>query len=83
MRIGEWWDRNIIDVMQQALFTGAAPNVSDAYTINGQPGDLYKCSTQGTLINYSLRLIYKGHRAMFHFGTSQISWAIFENENNY
>ncbi|KAH6765714.1 laccase 3 [Perilla frutescens var. hirtella] len=46
--LGEWWDRNIVDVMRQALFTGAAPNVSDAYTINGQPGDLYKCSNQGT-----------------------------------
>ncbi|KAL0434869.1 UNVERIFIED_CONTAM: Laccase-3 [Sesamum radiatum] len=47
--LGEWWDRNIIDVLRQALFTGAAPNVSDAYTINGQPGDLYRCSSQGTV----------------------------------
>ncbi|KAG9132039.1 hypothetical protein Leryth_017808 [Lithospermum erythrorhizon] len=46
--IGEWWNRNVLDVMRQALFTGAAPNVSDAYTINGQPGDLYRCSRQGT-----------------------------------
>ncbi|KAL2470971.1 Laccase-3 [Abeliophyllum distichum] len=46
--LGEWWDRNIIDVMRQAIFTGAAPNVSDAYTINGQPGDLYRCSSKGT-----------------------------------
>ncbi|XP_022848908.1 laccase-12-like [Olea europaea var. sylvestris] len=46
--LGEWWDRNIIDVMRQALFTGAAPNVSDAYTINGQPGDLYRCSSKAT-----------------------------------
>ncbi|CAA2986594.1 laccase-3-like [Olea europaea subsp. europaea] len=46
--LGEWWNRNIIDVMRQALFTGAAPNVSDAYTINGQPGDLYRCSSKAT-----------------------------------
>ncbi|XP_022860964.1 laccase-3-like [Olea europaea var. sylvestris] len=46
--LGEWWDRNINDVMRQALFTGAAPNVSDAYTINGQPGDLYRCSSKAT-----------------------------------
>lgn len=44
---GEWWNRDIISVMRQALFTGAAPNVSDAYTINGQPGDLYACSSKG------------------------------------
>ncbi|WJX38518.1 laccase [Trifolium repens] len=46
--LGEWWDRNPIDVVRQAQRTGAAPNISDAYTINGQPGDLYKCSTKGT-----------------------------------
>ncbi|KAL3518168.1 hypothetical protein ACH5RR_020757 [Cinchona calisaya] len=46
--LGEWWDRDIISVLRQALFTGAAPNVSDAYTINGQPGDLYRCSSKGT-----------------------------------
>ncbi|XP_057739072.1 laccase-12-like [Arachis stenosperma] len=48
--LGEWWDANPIDVVRQATRTGAAPNVSDAYTINGQPGDLYKCSTKGTSI---------------------------------
>ena len=27
--------------------SGGDPNVSDAYTINGQPGDLYPCSKSG------------------------------------
>ncbi|XP_048137145.1 laccase-3-like [Rhodamnia argentea] len=48
--LGEWWDGNPMDVLKQALFTGAAPNVSDAYTINGQPGDLYRCSSKGTAV---------------------------------
>ncbi|KAE8689626.1 Laccase-5 [Hibiscus syriacus] len=48
--LGEWWDANPIDVMREATRTGAAPNVSDAYTINGQPGDLYKCSSKETTI---------------------------------
>ncbi|KAJ8540480.1 hypothetical protein K7X08_030399 [Anisodus acutangulus] len=48
--LGEWWNANPIDVVRQATRTGAAPNVSDAYTINGQPGDLYKCSKQDTTI---------------------------------
>ncbi|KAJ9167496.1 hypothetical protein P3X46_022144 [Hevea brasiliensis] len=47
--LGEWWDRNPMDVLKQATFTGAAPNVSDAYTINGQPGDLYRCSSKETV----------------------------------
>ncbi|PWA76949.1 laccase 3 [Artemisia annua] len=28
--------------------SGAAPNISDAITIKGQPGDLFRCSSQGT-----------------------------------
>ncbi|KAF3971732.1 hypothetical protein ACB098_06G136800 [Castanea mollissima] len=48
--LGEWWNANPIDVVREATRTGAAPNVSDAYTINGQPGDLYNCSSKDTLI---------------------------------
>ncbi|KAL7229228.1 hypothetical protein ACSBR2_007848 [Camellia fascicularis] len=48
--LGEWWDANPVDVVRQATRTGAAPNVSDAYTINGQPGDFYNCSNQDTVI---------------------------------
>ncbi|KAE8688816.1 Laccase-3 [Hibiscus syriacus] len=48
--LGEWWDRNPMDVLRLALFTGAAPNISDALTINGQPGDLYRCSSKETAI---------------------------------
>ncbi|XP_057955974.1 laccase-12-like [Malania oleifera] len=53
--LGEWWNRNPLDVVRQATFTGAPPNVSDAFTINGQPGDLYRCSSKGTekfLVNF-------------------------------
>ncbi|KAF7843874.1 laccase-12-like [Senna tora] len=44
MQNGEWWDANPIDVVREATRTGATPNVSNAYTINGQLGDFYKCS---------------------------------------
>ncbi|GAB2231774.1 hypothetical protein Droror1_Dr00010786 [Drosera rotundifolia] len=46
--LGEWWNANVVDVENQALATGGAPNVSDAFLINGQPGDLYPCSSNGT-----------------------------------
>ncbi|XVF76743.1 hypothetical protein PTKIN_Ptkin13bG0290900 [Pterospermum kingtungense] len=42
--LGEWWNANVVDVENQALTTGGAPNISDAFTINGWPGDLYPCS---------------------------------------
>jgi laccase len=45
---GEWWNANVVDVENEGLATGAAPNVSDAFTINGKPGDLYQCSENST-----------------------------------
>uniref|UniRef100_A0A0D6R761 Laccase n=1 Tax=Araucaria cunninghamii TaxID=56994 RepID=A0A0D6R761_ARACU len=46
--LGEWWNRDPIVVVNQAILTGGAPNISNAFTINGQPGDLYPCSSPGT-----------------------------------
>ncbi|KAF2297468.1 hypothetical protein GH714_023985 [Hevea brasiliensis] len=37
-----------MEVITDALTTGADPNISDAYTINGEPGDLYDCSNETT-----------------------------------
>ncbi|XP_042452954.1 laccase-3-like [Zingiber officinale] len=48
--LGEWWDRNPIDVVREATRTGGSPNISDAFTINGQPGDLYNCSHKETTV---------------------------------
>uniref|UniRef100_A0A7N2MJ00 laccase n=1 Tax=Quercus lobata TaxID=97700 RepID=A0A7N2MJ00_QUELO len=45
---GEWWKQEILAIYNEAIFTGGAPNVSDAYTINGQPGVLYPCSKPDT-----------------------------------
>lgn len=55
MCVGEWFNADPEAVISQALRTGAGPNVSEAYTINGLPGPLYNCSTNGTeRINYSI-----------------------------
>ncbi|KAG0469130.1 hypothetical protein HPP92_018458 [Vanilla planifolia] len=48
--LGEWWNQNPIDVVRQATLTGAAPDISDAFTINGQPGDFYNCSSKETVV---------------------------------
>ncbi|XP_043694771.1 laccase-7-like [Telopea speciosissima] len=52
--LGEWWNANVIDVENEAIATGGAPNVSNAFTINGQPGDLYSCSKNHT---YTLTVV--------------------------
>ncbi|KAL8061029.1 hypothetical protein ABFX02_02G062400 [Erythranthe guttata] len=46
--LGEWWKKNVMEIEENANKTGGEPILSDAYTINGQPGDLYPCSKQET-----------------------------------
>ncbi|KAL6209793.1 hypothetical protein ACLB2K_020732 [Fragaria x ananassa] len=46
--LGEWWKQDVMKVFQEFVRSGGPPNVSDAYTINGQPGDLYPCSKSDT-----------------------------------
>ncbi|PRQ43240.1 putative laccase [Rosa chinensis] len=43
--LGEWFKADPEAVISQALQTGAGPNVSDAYTLNGLPGPTYNCSS--------------------------------------
>ncbi|XWS55642.1 hypothetical protein CRYUN_Cryun09bG0018600 [Craigia yunnanensis] len=61
---GEWWKADTETIISQALQTGGAPNISDAYTINGLPGPSYNCSAKDTFKlkvkpgkTYLLRLI--------------------------
>ncbi|KAF2303171.1 hypothetical protein GH714_014341 [Hevea brasiliensis] len=43
---GEWFNVDPEAIIAQALQTGAGPNVSDAYTINGLHVPLYNCSSK-------------------------------------
>ncbi|GAB2290349.1 hypothetical protein Dimus_024628 [Dionaea muscipula] len=45
--LGEWWKEDIETLYYNFLSSGGDPNISDALTINGQPGDLYNCSKEG------------------------------------
>ncbi|KAF9591460.1 hypothetical protein IFM89_004158 [Coptis chinensis] len=45
--LGEWWKSDVEAVIKEALKSGLAPNVSDAHTINGHPGPISACSSQG------------------------------------
>ncbi|KAJ1411295.1 Multicopper oxidase, type 1 [Sesbania bispinosa] len=44
--LGEWWKSDTEAVINEAIKSGLAPNVSDAHTINGLPGTVANCSTQ-------------------------------------
>ncbi|XP_017985149.1 PREDICTED: laccase-22 [Theobroma cacao] len=45
--LGEWWKADTEAVVNQAMQTGLAPNVSDAHTINGHAGPVANCSSEG------------------------------------
>lgn len=53
---GEWFNADPEAVVAQALQTGAGPNVSDAYTVNGLPGPTYNCSAKGINLTYLAEL---------------------------
>ncbi|KAJ6984563.1 hypothetical protein D5086_017817 [Populus alba] len=45
--LGEWWKSDVEAVINEAMKSGMAPNVSDAHTINGYPGPVSACSSHG------------------------------------
>ncbi|KAI7735220.1 hypothetical protein M8C21_014682 [Ambrosia artemisiifolia] len=45
--LGEWWKSDTEKVINDAMKSGLAPNVSDAHTINGHPGPVTGCQSQG------------------------------------
>ena len=64
---GEWWNVDVQQLLEETMRTGSDVNISDANTINGQPGDLFPCSKNGTFRmpvehgkTYLLRIINAG-----------------------
>ncbi|KAG4989876.1 hypothetical protein AAZX31_11G241500 [Glycine max] len=60
--IGEWYKGDVMQIINSALATGDEPITSDAYTINGQPGDFYNCSKETTyrfLIDYGKTYLFR------------------------
>ncbi|KAJ1281063.1 hypothetical protein BS78_04G279600, partial [Paspalum vaginatum] len=65
--LGEWWIADVEKLLKGNQKTGGDVNISDANTINGQPGDLFPCSKDGTFRmlvehgkTYLLRVINAG-----------------------
>ncbi|KAF8775718.1 hypothetical protein HU200_004296 [Digitaria exilis] len=65
--LGEWWNMDVEKLLEETKRTGGDFKISDANTINGQPGDLFPCSKDGTFRvsvehgeTYLLRVINAG-----------------------
>ncbi|CAL4967006.1 unnamed protein product [Urochloa decumbens] len=75
--LGEWWNVDVEQLLEEIKRTGADVNISDANTINGQPGDLFPCSKNGTFRmlvehgkTYLLRIINAGLSNEMFFGVA-------------
>ncbi|XP_031123056.1 laccase-4-like [Ipomoea triloba] len=45
--LGEWWISDVEAVVNEALQSGLAPNISDAHTVNGLSGPVSNCLSEG------------------------------------
>ncbi|XP_057975547.1 laccase-14-like isoform X1 [Malania oleifera] len=88
--LGEWWKRDVMEVLDEMKQTGGDPNVSDAYTINGQPGDLYPCSKSGTTKlmvhrggTYLLRIVNAALQDILFFSVANHSLNVVGTDGSY
>ncbi|KAF5779983.1 putative laccase [Helianthus annuus] len=88
--LGEWWRADIQTVMENFLESGGDPAISDALTINGQPGDLYNCSASGTTKikvdqgkTYLLRMVNAGMNNLMFFGIANHSLTVVGSDGAY
>ncbi|KAF2297484.1 hypothetical protein GH714_024241 [Hevea brasiliensis] len=88
--IASWFKGDVKAIIDEALATGGDPNISDAYTINGQPGDLYPCSNETTfhlLVEYGktylLRIINAVMNEEQFFGIANHSLTVVGQDGAY
>ncbi|MCO5603580.1 hypothetical protein L7F22_057731 [Adiantum nelumboides] len=88
--IGEWWNANVEDIIEESLRIGAAYNISDAITFNGQPGALYNCSLPDTTVfdvtpgkTYLLRIINAAVNFQMYVGVTGHSLTVVEADAEY
>ncbi|KAL1549450.1 laccase [Salvia divinorum] len=88
--LGEWWNADIMDVEEEAVSAGGPPNASNAFTINGQPGDLFPCSSNNTVRvtlvqgrTYLLRIINAALNTPLFFKIANHSFTVVAVDASY
>ncbi|CAL1405559.1 unnamed protein product [Linum trigynum] len=87
---GEWWKQDIFELFDNFLQSGGDPEVSDAITINGQPGDRFNCSTQDMFKvaveqgkTYLLRLINAAMQDILFFSIANHRLTVVGTDGTY
>ncbi|KAD3068227.1 hypothetical protein R6Q59_023196 [Mikania micrantha] len=88
--LGEWWKADTEAVVNQAIQTGAGPNNSDSYTINGFPGPSKNCSSNETYRlkvkpgkTYLLRLINAALNDELFFKIANHTFTVVDADASY
>ncbi|KAL8491424.1 hypothetical protein ACS0TY_023159 [Phlomoides rotata] len=88
--LGEWWKSDIQAVLNDFIRSGGDPNISDAFLINGQPGDLYPCSSSDTFKmrvdqgkTYLLRMINNAMNNIMFFKIANHNFTIVGTDAAY
>ncbi|XP_039812084.1 laccase-8-like [Panicum virgatum] len=88
--LGEWWNRNVDDVEKDGLLTGLGPAKSDAFTINGSPGDQAPCGGAGMFQvevesgrTYLLRIINAAVNAELFFRVAGHAFTVVAADASY
>ncbi|CAI9116407.1 OLC1v1017543C1 [Oldenlandia corymbosa var. corymbosa] len=88
--LGEWWKSDVDAVLKEFKINGAPPNVSDAFLINGQPGDLYPCSKSDTFKlvveygkTYLLRILNTAMNNILFFSIANHQMTVVASDGSY
>ncbi|XP_076947833.1 laccase-14-like [Bidens hawaiensis] len=88
--LGEWWQSDIQTVFENFIESGGDPAISDALTINGQPGDHYNCSASETTKikvtrgkTYLLRMVNAAMNNLAFFAIANHSLTVVGSDGAY
>ncbi|CAF1920600.1 hypothetical protein HID58_049350 [Brassica napus] len=88
--LGEWWKKDVREVVELFTWTGGDPNVSDALTINGHPGFLYPCSKSDTFEfmvekskTYRIRMVNAAMNLILFFAIAKHNLTVVAADGHY
>ncbi|KAG2659509.1 putative laccase-9 [Panicum virgatum] len=88
--LGEWWNVDVQHLLEETMQSGGDFKISDANTINGQPGDLFPCSRKGTFRvpvergrTYMLRVINAGLTNDMFFAVAGHNLTVIGSDGHY
>ncbi|KAL2324692.1 hypothetical protein Fmac_023750 [Flemingia macrophylla] len=88
--LGEWWKKDVVEVYNELRRTGGDAAISDAYTINGQPGDRHPCSKNETFKlkvdygkTYLLRIVNAAVQNVLFFAIAKHKLTVVGTDGSY